>query len=66
VLEHASGLVCEQARRSVALGALGGDYALVGEQAALGEGLEVLETVGGQGAVDAVAGVENPALRVAE
>jgi hypothetical protein len=58
--------VGEQPRHTVALGALGGDYSLVGEQAALGQSLEVLEAVRGQGAIDAVTGVENPALRVAE
>jgi len=66
VLEYARGFVGEQARRSVALSAFGGDNPLVGQQAARGEGLEVLQAVCGQGAIDPVAGVENPALRVAE
>jgi hypothetical protein len=58
--------VGEQPGHAVALGALGGDDALVGQQAARGERLEVLQAVCGQGAIDAVGGVENPALRVAE
>jgi hypothetical protein len=47
VLEHARGLVGQEAGDTVAVGALGGDYALVVEEAACGEGLEVLEAVRG-------------------
>jgi hypothetical protein len=51
---------------AVPLRALGGDYALVIEEAARRERLEVLEAARGQRTVDGIARVENPALRVAE
>jgi hypothetical protein len=58
--------VGEQPGGAVPLRALGGDYALVVEQAARRQRLEVPQAVRGQRAVDRVARIENPALRVAE
>jgi hypothetical protein len=58
--------VREQCRVVGALGTFGPDDSLVVQQAARRKRVEVLQPVLGQGAIDAVAGVENPALRVAE
>jgi hypothetical protein len=59
--------VGEQGRaHAIPLHTLGPDDPVVLEQAAGGQGLEVLQPIRGQRAIDAVARVENPALRVAE
>jgi hypothetical protein len=67
VAEHSGRLVHQQAGGiRTAVGALGVDDALIVEQAALLECLEVAQAVGRERAEDVAARVEDPALGITE